>query len=144
MYQMMFCLFLITCFFAASSKAQWATFGSSNYNLYKSPQKWKNAKLICQNFGSKLVKIESEKENEFIKREYLSSEGPYWIGLSDSDSEGEWKWTDGTVLLTGYQRWKSGQPNNKDGKQDCVAIYGGKAKWNDVRCSRKLGFICEK
>ena len=144
MYQMIFCLFLITCFFAASCKAQWATFGSSNYSLYKSPQKWKNAKLICQNFGSKLVKIESEKENEFIKREYLSSEGPYWIGLSDSDSEGEWKWTDGTGLLTGYQRWKSGQPNNKDGKQDCVAIYGGKAKWNDVRCSRKLGFICEK
>ena len=91
MYQMIFCLFLITCFFAASCKAQWATFGSSNYSLYKSPQKWKNAKLICQNFGSKLVKIESEKENEFIKREYLSSEGPYWIGLSDSDSEGEWK-----------------------------------------------------
>ena len=143
MYQMIFCLFLITCFFAASCKAQWATFGSSNYSLYKSPQKWKNAKLICQNFGSKLVKIESEKENEFIKREYLSSEGPYWIGLSDSDSEREWKWTDGTGL-TGYKKWKSGQPNNKHGKQDCVAIYGGKAEWNDVRCSRKLGFICEK
>lgn len=89
------------------------------------------------------MKIESEKENEFIKREYLSSEGPYWIGLSDSDSEGECKWTDGTGL-TGYQKWKSGQPNNKDGKQDCVAVYGGNAKWNDVRCSRKLGFICEK
>ena len=116
MNHMMFCLFLITCFFAASCKAQWTSFGSSNYNLCKSPQKWKNAKLICQHFGSKLVKIESEEENEFLK---------------------------GTGL-TGYQKWKSGQPNNEDGKQDCVAIYGGKAKWNDVRCSRKLGFICEK
>ena len=81
MYHMILCLFLITRFFAASCKAQWTTFGSSNYNLCKSHQKWKNAKLICQNFGSKLVKIESEEENEFIKREYLSSEGLYWIGL---------------------------------------------------------------
>ena len=67
MNHMMFCLFLITCFFAASCKAQWTSFGSSNYNLCKSPQKWKNAKLICQHFGSKLVKIESEEENEFLK-----------------------------------------------------------------------------
>lgn len=136
MYHMIFCLFLITCFFAASCEAQWTSFESAKYTLCKSPQKWKNAKLICQHFGNKLVKIESEEENEFIKGEYLSSEGPYWIGLSDSDHEGQW--------LTGYQKWKTGQPNNKDGKQNCVAIYGGNAKWNDLRCSRKLGFICEK
>ena len=67
----------------ASCEAQWTSFGSSCYKLYKSPQKWKNAKLNCQKFGSKLVKIESDKESKFLKRKYSGKRGRYWIGLSD-------------------------------------------------------------
>ena len=99
--------------------------------------------------GAKLVKIETDKENDFIKNKYLNTSGIYWIGLSDIDNEGEWKWTDGTGL-TGYKKWKSGQPNNV-GNQDCVAILEGdytnghyNAEWNDLKCSRQLGYICKK
>ena len=109
--------------------------------------------MNCQNVGGKLVKIETDKENDFIKNKYLNTRGIYWIGLSDIDKEGEWKWTDGTGL-TGYNKWKRGQPNNI-GDQDCVAILEGgdypagptrhhNAEWNDLTCSRKLGYICEK
>ena len=93
--------------------------------------------------------IETDEENEYIRNEYLNSGGKYQIGLSDIDKEGEWKWADGTGL-SGYKKWKSGQPNNKD-DQDCVAIFEGDhksshydAEWNDLRCSRNLGYICEK
>lgn len=99
--------------------------------------------------GAKLVKIETDKENDFIKKQYLNTKGTYWIGLSDIDNEGEWKWTDGTGL-TGYNKWKSGQPNNKR-DQDCVAILRGNytvglynAEWNDLKCSKKLRYICKK
>ena len=99
--------------------------------------------------GAKLVKIETDKENDFIKNEYLNTSGIYWIGLSDIDNEGEWKWTDGTGL-TGYKKWKSDQPNNV-GNQDCVAILEGdytnghyNAEWNDLNCFRKLEYICKK
>ena len=109
--------------------------------------------MNCQSAidDGELVKIETDKENEFIKNEYLNTKGRYWIGLSDIDNEGEWKWTDGTGL-TGYKKWKSGQPNNqgRDG-QDCVAILQGNyssvhynAEWNDIKCPRKLRYICEK
>ena len=37
--------------------------------------------------GAKLVKIETNKENDFIKNEYLNTRGIYWIGLSDIDKE---------------------------------------------------------
>ena len=144
------CLFLILSF-AATCEAEWTSFGSSCYKLYTLRQNWNNAKVNCQRAidGAKLVKIETDKENDFIQNKYLNTRGIYWIGLSDIDNEGEWKWTDGTGL-TGYNKWKSGQPNNA-GDQDCVAILEGdytagyhNAEWNDLNCSRQLGYICKK
>ena len=147
----MFCVCFLFLSFAATCGAEWTRFGLSCYKLYTLRQNWTNAKVNCQRAidGAKLVKIETDKENDFIKNEYLNTRGIYWIGLSDIDNEGEWKWTDGTEL-TGYNKWKSGQPNNK-GDQDCVAILEGNytaglynAEWNDLKCSKKLRYICKK
>ena len=71
------------------------------------------------------MNIESEGENQFIKTEFLSGGGGrYWIGLSDLGNEGDWRWTDGTEI-TGYEKWRSGQPNNHEGDQHCGAILKG-------------------
>ena len=95
------------------------------------------------------MKIETKEESRLITRKYFSNEGRYWIGLSDSFKEKDWRWTDKT-RLTGYKNWGSGQPNNFF-NQDCVAMLKGtyhfvyfNVKWNDEDCSLKLGFICEK
>ena len=148
---------LLTLFFfsiilvvSASCEAQWTGFGSSCYKIHSS-QGWTYARLNCQNFGGELVKIESEDENKFIKTEFLSGGGGrYWIGLSDLGNEGDWRWTDGTEI-TGYEKWRSGQPNNHEGDQHCGAILKGNyyganynAEWNDEKCSLTLDYICEK
>ena len=98
------------------------------------------------------MKIESADENDFIKRKYLTEGSFYWIGLTDSVNEGDWKWADGTAL-TGFMNWFPNEPNNwKD--QDCGAISHGQqqqldgaffdAQWRDWECSDVKGFICEK
>jgi len=101
--------------------------------------------------NSSLVKIESAEENEFIKSKYLTEEsGHYWIGLSDSVDEGNWKWSDGTEL-TGYRNWARGQPNDWNNNQDCVEIRKGRhadknnydGDWQDRACSVNQGYICE-
>ena len=135
---------------SATCEEQWKSFGSSCYKKHSS-QGWRYARLNCQNFGGKLVKIESEDENKFIKTQYLSGGGGrYWIGLSDIDNEGDWRWTDGTGIA-GYEKWRSGQPNNYENNQHCGAILKGKyyganynAEWNDEKCSLTLDYICEK
>ena len=112
-----------------------------------SSKDWNTAKENCREVGGELVKIESEEENQFIKTEYLSPWGRYWIGLSDLDSNGQWEWTDGTGL-TGYAKWSSGQPKNND--QQCITILKGMyfdwfdGEWNDYFCWKELGYICEK
>lgn len=112
------------------------------------PEDWCAARENCRKFDSELVKIESKDENQFIKTEYFRTGDRYWIGLSDLNNDGKWKWTDGTGL-TGYKNWGSGQPKNSNGQQ-CITIqkvnhdgwYDG--EWNDYFCWGKFGYICEK
>ncbi|CAB1313684.1 unnamed protein product, partial [Coregonus sp. 'balchen'] len=72
--------------------------------------------------------------------------GMFWIGLTDRETEGSWKWVDGTPLTIQY--WKSGEPNNYGSGEDCAErrlIYSNpEQNWNDAPCDQlKLG-ICEK
>ncbi|KAK2840183.1 hypothetical protein Q5P01_013923 [Channa striata] len=124
--------------------AEWTIFSSSCYFLSSQSDSWTNARRDCQNKGADLVLIESLKEQEFLSG--FTSESA-WIGLSDRDEEGTWKWIDGTTMTFGY--WDVEEPNNSvansnDG-EDCAEIKVQKGhKWNDKPCNLFVRWICEK
>ena len=102
------------------------------------------------------MKIESAEENDFLMKTFLTaSNGTYWIGLSDQVKEGEWIWTDGSLLVN-YTNWVNNNPNNLGGKQHCGHIVKGNlhmlrykltgfnGEWNDFECDAQLEFICEQ
>ncbi|XP_034156883.1 C-type lectin domain family 4 member M [Pangasianodon hypophthalmus] len=117
-------------------------FKSSFYYMSKEQKGWEESRQDCSSRGADLVIINSREEQEFIGQQLGSTVA--WIGLSDRDREGEWKWVDGTPLTTKY--WRPGEPNNSD-DEDCAEIYysdSNKAVWNDNKCSEKRHWICEK
>uniref|UniRef100_A0A8C9YQB8 C-type lectin domain-containing protein n=1 Tax=Sander lucioperca TaxID=283035 RepID=A0A8C9YQB8_SANLU len=92
----------------------------------------------CRQKGADLVIINSKEEQDFTRKFKMR----LWIGLTDSETEGTWKWVDGTPLTKSY--WDSREPNGGE-NENCVEIkkFDSENSWNDVGCSTLLNWICE-
>jgi len=69
-----------------------------------------------------------------------------WIGGSDLEEEGVWKWKDCTPWETEF--WARGEPNNRN-NQDCLALVLRSdghpqlnRQWDDESCIKETEFLC--
>ncbi|XP_072526430.1 uncharacterized protein [Salminus brasiliensis] len=124
----------------------WRRFRSSLYSITTEKTGWSGTRNECQRRGGDLVIINSREEQEFLNKEFGSSEA--WIGLSDSEKEGEWKWVNGSALTTKF--WWGKEPNDYGGNEDCAvtgyngATPGAVETWADFPCLHSTVGICEK
>ncbi|XP_064871431.1 C-type lectin domain family 10 member A-like isoform X2 [Oncorhynchus nerka] len=115
------------------SNLSWQKVESSWYFLSTETKNWKESRKDCLERGADLVIINSDKEQEFL---FNLNKG-VWIGLTDSVTEGTWRWVDRTPLTT-PRYWSPNQPDNGDGKpeygeEDCVHIHeeqSPRTSWN--------------
>ncbi|KAM6986178.1 C-type lectin domain family 6 member A-like [Aplochiton taeniatus] len=119
----------------------WERFGCSCYYVSEERKTWETSRQDCRDRGADLVIINSRQEQDFIHTFKKS----FWIGLSDSEEEGIWKWVDGTRLPEEHQFWSSGEPNGKK-RENCVELQHSTAEtsWNDLLCSHTHLWVCER
>nr|XP_039258536.1 uncharacterized protein LOC120335105 [Styela clava] len=118
---------------------------NDNTTLQKS---YHEAKVFCESLGGYLAKVDTQEItdviNETIEINYKQS---YFIGGNDIRKEKDWKWQDGTDVIMrdeeGYQNWKSNQPNNARGDEDCMLVGRETYRWIDSSCHEKLNYICQ-
>ncbi|KAJ8341580.1 hypothetical protein SKAU_G00338710 [Synaphobranchus kaupii] len=114
---------------------------------------WHRSREECKKSGADLAVIDSQEKQEFISRilngKRTSRESwftaGYWIGLRDVETEGVWKWLNGTELTEGF--WMEGEPNDQISKEDCAATFRKEnplMTWNDAPCDHNLKWICER
>lgn len=68
-----------------------------------------------------------------------------WIGFSDQEQNGVFRWVDGQALSTSkFTNWADNQPKNTPA-WDCGSIYAGNPNlnWETMSCFREQGFICK-
>ncbi|XP_047661053.1 CD209 antigen-like protein C [Tachysurus fulvidraco] len=116
----------------------WTLFQSKFYYISTQMKNWTESKEDCRKRGVDLVIINSKEEQTFV--EALKKNRGNYIGLSDQEKEGTYKWVDGTPLTTSY--WSSG--NGFTGLDDCVVSgYGGSIGWYDRPCNELYYWVCE-
>uniref|UniRef100_A0A8C7VCL7 C-type lectin domain-containing protein n=1 Tax=Oncorhynchus mykiss TaxID=8022 RepID=A0A8C7VCL7_ONCMY len=117
----------------------WTLFQSTWYYISSEVKSWDESRQDCNERGADLVIINSKEEQTFL----TNLNKRIWIGLTDKDKEGTWKWVDGTPLTTSY--WMGKNPDNKM-EEDCAEISIGpvEGNWDDFSCATHLNRICEQ
>ncbi|KAM3624081.1 uncharacterized protein V6R79_018699 [Siganus canaliculatus] len=118
---------------------EWMCIRDSFYHVSSTAKTWQQSREECQRHGADLIVINSKEEQIFANR----FKKQVWIGLTDSETEGTWKWVDGTALKTSY--WGSNEPNGGK-RENCgeIKTFDSENSWNDLNCSIPRSWICEK
>ena len=111
---------------------------------------WFGAQANCSQYNAHLVTISSEAENSFLIRDILTNnynQRHFWIGLNRSPFDySVWAWVDGSRVS--FTDWFPGQPDDYLSGEGCAEFYwysgNNQFHWNDLNCSRKVRFVCEK
>ena len=120
-------------------------FNGKWYRVYTEKSPWRGAMQKCSSLGGQLAVVPDEATWTFIKA--LSAGAQLWLGATDEEVTGVWKWIDGTPFT--FKAWGRDQPDNWHGVQHYLFILKG--EWNDIQNDGKwispdvhvVGFICE-
>ncbi|XP_060066710.1 C-type mannose receptor 2-like [Ylistrum balloti] len=122
--------------------------------LLKRKLTWNDAQSNCSSGGGRLVQIQYQAKQDFLYNTLTAmkwTDWGVWIGATDHDSEGTWKWTDGTNLTYGF--WHPGEGPahgflfSKAGFEDCALMrLDDSGRWRDYDCGSILHHhtsVCE-
>jgi hypothetical protein len=107
---------------------------------------WEQAQAFAENRsynGRKgyLATITSDEENQHIRQIILNNkwESFSWLGGSDAEQEGTWRWETESGSPMNYTNWAPGEPNNL-GEEDYLVMSGDYGRWYDLS-GRAIGAI---
>eukprot|EP01084_Bolivina_argentea_P267828 454751_1 len=122
------------------------------YSIFKGTEQfsWSDALNYCHSEGANLVSIHSQQD--MIEAITACGADRCWIGLSDTVTEGTWRWSDGSSTDYGFNNnnasdpkqgypWSYWQPDNWVEFEDCIEL-NVTGEWNDVDCRSPLSVIC--
>ncbi|XP_052441449.1 C-type lectin domain family 4 member C-like [Carassius gibelio] len=72
----------------------WKCHQSSLYFFSSEMKSWTESRRYCRERGTDLIIINNREEQDFVKN--ICGSDHFWIGLTDVEEEGRWKWVDGS------------------------------------------------
>ncbi|XP_078594451.1 C-type lectin lectoxin-Lio3-like [Branchiostoma floridae x Branchiostoma japonicum] len=96
------------------------------------------ARQACEADGAMLAMPKDSETNAFLAS-LEPVTGGRWLGVTDTDGDGQWVFEDGQTLT--YSNWKDGEPNHGS---NCAAFYGITSNWDSRHCNHRRGYICQR
>jgi len=128
------------------------TFSGHTYKLLDASS-WQAAQTEAQSLGGNLVTVNNAAENDFILTAFQSTALAHspatgkvnlWLGITDQDVEGTWKWISG--LTSSFTDWFEDQPQHGFNDEDFggIRLRGSNANvlvghWIDIVSDSRLG-----
>ena len=110
-------------------------YDGSEYQLTESLS-WEQAQAQAKSLGGNLVVINDAAEQKWLNETFGTKE-KLWIGLTDSDLEGDFRWVNGET--SGYRNWAVGEPNDHKfngafpaGEDYTLMNWNISGQWNDM------------
>lgn len=121
------------------------TFGGHSYMFYSGSLTWDQAVDYCEEVGGHLATITSQEEWSFIQEIAKEKGGHFWLGATDKNYNGDWRWITGEAWQ--FTAWSNEYPNS-DSEADYLYIsstrdymwYNWEQKMDN---NANEGFICE-
>nr|FAA00689.1 TPA: C-type lectin [Paralichthys olivaceus] len=130
--------------------AGWFQVADQCFQISTDRQDWLTSANICALGGRHLAILNTMAQHEAVEKESRRIGGfytHYWIGLTDVEKEGEWKWVDNSTLENPSWNILKSEPDNNlsDGPkgEDCAVVDSRSQSWYDVPCSYKYPRICQ-
>lgn len=124
------------------------SFEGHGYKFVPYPRPWHLAKKDAENQGGYLVAIGSQAEQDFVINLVRKGTGgpmpAIWIGLTDEEEEGNWKWVNGEK--PSFYCWTNGEPNNHSNAENAVLLFlndQGAGAWNDCHSDARSHYVIE-
>ena len=96
----------------------------------------------CIKNGAILASITDVWEQEFLAG--MANKKKTWLGGTDRNGQQDFRWINGDDGPTGfYDNFRSPTTPTHLEKQDCIQMAED-GTWNDVVCTKKLPFFCQK
>ena len=108
--------------------------------------KWATAELYCSLEDAHLASVKNLNIYNYIQSK---AEESVWLGGTDKEEEGKWRWSDGSAWeLTKWATKPQQQPDNHEDQEDCLLLpikhEEIKDGWNDAWCKHWKRFVCSK
>ncbi|KGL73954.1 Macrophage mannose receptor 1, partial [Tinamus guttatus] len=126
----------------ASCKNGWRRYRSYCYFIGNVQATFLEAKKTCEGEEGYLATVESRYEQAYLTSLVgLRPEKYYWLGLSDMEDQGTFKWVNGEAIT--FTHWDAAMPGRKPG---CIAMRTSPAAglWDVIDCETKQKFICKQ
>ncbi|KAK7084208.1 hypothetical protein SK128_019198, partial [Halocaridina rubra] len=66
----------------------------------------------------------------------------YWLGASDQEEEGLWKFVNNQPVPMGTPFWGPGEPNGGEANNCAILNQSNNHYWYDVDCGNSYNAIC--
>ncbi|XP_076028652.1 CD209 antigen-like protein D [Oratosquilla oratoria] len=104
---------------------------------------WEQSRTLCKAYGGDLAVPSNLQTLATFLKETSDWNALFWLGASDIDKEGDWRWVDGSMNRPDW--WVEGEPTGLTEREDCINMeLEYSTLLHDTDCDILIHCVCQE